>query len=250
MNQNFNLYSQYYDLLYKDKDYLEETEYLVGLINKYSSQSKNVIELGSGTGKHANLLAGKGYQVLGIERSAEMVEIANQIKKDGVDFQVADITNFKTDLSFDVALSLFHVISYLVDIEQLIKTFENVNRCLNKEALFIFDVWHSTAVNFLLPEKRTKIFQDKNLKVTRNATPIIYPELNIVEVNYDIFVKNLRDGSTNFFQEQHPMRHFNRQEIELLAYATGFEIIHNEEFLSGSLPSKHTWGVCYILRKL
>jgi len=250
MSQNFNLYSQYYDLLYKDKDYLAETDYLVNLINKYGSSGKKIIELGSGTGKHANLLAGKGYYVLGIERSAEMVEIANQIKKDGINFQIADITNFKTELSFDIALSLFHVISYLINTDQLIKTFENVNSCLNKEGLFIFDVWHSTAVNFQRPEKRTKILKGENIEVTRNATPIIYPELNIVEVNYDISVKNLKNASHNFFQEQHPMRHFSKQEIELLAYATGFEIIHNEEFLSGAVPSQQTWGVCYILRKI
>jgi len=250
MSQNFNLYSQYYDLLYKDKDYLAETEYLLDLINQYSPQSKNLIELGSGTGKHANLLAVKGYQVLGIERSAEMVEIANRNKKDGVNFQIADITDFKTNESFDVALSLFHVISYLTSNESLIKTFENVQSCLNREGIFIFDVWHSAAVNFQAPEKRTKILHGENLEVTRNATPIIYSELNVVEVNYDIAVKNLKDGSTHSFEEQHPMRHFSRPEIELLAYATGFEVIHNEEFLSKATPSIETWGVCYILKKL
>lgn len=40
---------------------------------------QNIIELGSGTGKHANLLAESGYNVLCLERSAEMVEITNCI---------------------------------------------------------------------------------------------------------------------------------------------------------------------------
>ncbi|MBT2562812.1 class I SAM-dependent methyltransferase [Pedobacter sp. ISL-68] len=250
MGQNFKLYSQYYDLLYKDKDYVAETDYLIGLLEKYHSKGNKIIELGSGTGKHANLLAEKGHQILGIEQSAEMVEIANQNKKEGVSFQIADITDFRSNISFDIAISLFHVISYLTNNGALIKTFKNVHHYLNKEGLFIFDVWHSAAVHSQIPEKRTKILRNQNIEVTRNAKPVIYSELNIVEVNYDITVKDLNNGSTHFFQEQHPMRHFSRPEIELLAYTTGFEVIHTEEFLSQATPSVETWGVCYILKKL
>jgi SAM-dependent methyltransferase len=250
MSENFNLYSQYYDLLYEDKDYGVETAYVDQLIKRYHPKCKHILELGSGTGKHANLLAQLGYQVHGLERSAEMVEIANQNKNQNVNFEHADITDFSIPLSFDISLSLFHVISYLTNNKSLTSTFKNVYKHLNEDGLFIFDVWHSAAVNFQVPEKRVKSLQNDTIGVTRTANPIIYPELNVVEVNYDIIVKDLSNGSTHFFQEQHPMRHFSRPEIELLAYATGFEVIHNEEFLSQATPSVETWGVCYILKKL
>ncbi|QIL40674.1 class I SAM-dependent methyltransferase [Pedobacter sp. HDW13] len=249
MSQNFKLYSQYYDLLYKHKDYKAETDYLLELIQNYLPGAKNIIELGSGTGKHANLLAEKGFQILGLERSPEMVEIANQTKKDNVTFQVADIAVFKTDQSFDVALSLFHVISYLTDNQSLINTFSHANSYLNKNGLLIFDVWHSPAVHAQVPEKRTKILKDEKIEVSRYAEPIIDSERNIVEVNYTIEVKNLNNEQTLTINEKHPMRHFTKPEIELLAYATGFEVLHNEEFLTGANPSGNTWGVCYVLRK-
>ncbi|MGN7986707.1 class I SAM-dependent DNA methyltransferase [Pedobacter sp. 22226] len=250
MSQNFKLYSQYYDLLYRDKDYAAETDYLISLLDKYHSKGNKIIELGSGTGKHANLLAEKGYQILGIEQSPEMVEIANQNKKEGVIFQVADITDFRSNTSFDIALSLFHVISYLTNNDNLIKTFKNVHQSLNIDGLFIFDVWHSAAVNFQIPEKRTKILRNQNIEVTRIANPVIYAELNVVEVNYDITVNELKDGTIHSFKEQHPMRHFSRPEIEILAYATGFEFVHTEAFLTKESPSIHTWGVSYILKKI
>ncbi|RQO71506.1 SAM-dependent methyltransferase [Pedobacter sp. KBW01] len=249
MDANFKLYSKYYDLLYRDKDYLAETNYLVSLIEQYRPQSKSIIELGSGTGKHANLLSAKGYQIVGLERSAEMVEIANRSKAAHVDFKVANIADFEIGQSFDVALSLFHVISYLTNNQSLINTFNNVHRHLNTGGLFIFDVWHSAAVHFQVPEKRTKTLRDENILATRHADPVIYPELNIVEVNYDIVVEDLGNGQQTSISEQHPMRHFSQPELELLAYATGFEIIHTEEFLSKASPSQNTWGVCYILRK-
>jgi len=250
MSQNFKLYSQYYDLLYIDKDYEAEVDYLDGLIKQYGTQGKKIIELGSGTGKHANLLSEKGYQVLGLERSPEMVDIANLTKATHVEFKVADITDFEVGKSFDIALSLFHVISYLTNNQSLIDTFINVNRHLNEGGLFIFDVWYSTAVNFQIPEKRTKTLKNENIEVTRYANPVIYPEQHVVEVNYIIEVEDLTSKKKTTFKESHPMRHFSSQEIELLAYATGFKLMHTEEFLSKAIPSAQTWGVCYVLIKI
>lgn len=250
MNHNFKLYSEYYDLLYQDKDYQAEVNYLHQLISQYRPKSTKILELGSGTGKHANLLAKKSYYIVGLERSAEMVAIANKTKAEKVDFKIADITGFQINQSFDVALSLFHVISYLTDNQSLISTFEQVHHHLNEKGLFIFDVWHSSAVNFQVPEKRTKTLQNETIHVTRHANPIINTEQNEVVVNYAIEVEDLKEGTTTNIDESHPMRHFSRPEIELLAYATGFEVIHSEEFLSKAIPSVETWGVCYILRKL
>ncbi|MFD0941961.1 class I SAM-dependent DNA methyltransferase [Pedobacter boryungensis] len=250
MNENFKLYSQYYDLLYQDKNYVQETNYVSGLIETYRPKSKSILELGSGTGKHAFLLAEKGYSVLGIERSEEMVAIANKKKNESVSFKVADITKFNLDQTFDIATSLFHVISYLNDNESLIQTFKNVHEHLNKDGIFIFDVWHSSAVYHQIPEKRTKILQNESIEVIRKANPVIYSEKNVVEVNYEIAIKNLSDKSINTIAERHPMRHFSRPEIELLAYATGFKLLGTEEFLTGSVPSTNTWGVCYILKKI
>lgn len=250
MPKNFNLYSQYYDLLYQDKDYALETQYIEKLIKHYRPLSTSILELGSGTGKHANLFSKGGYHVFGIERSAEMVDIANRNKFDNVRFKLADISTFAVDEQFDVALSLFHVISYLTSSENLINTFQNVHKHLDRNGLFIFDVWHSPAVHALVPEKRIKQLSDENISVIRNANPTIYTERNVIEVNYDIKVTDLKSGTKNTFTEKHPMRHFSRPEIELLAYATKFEILHSEEFLTQADPSENTWGVCYILKKL
>lgn len=250
MDNNFKLYSQYYDLLYQDKDYDAETAYVVGLINAFSPESKSILELGAGTGKHALRLANQGYSVLGIERSADMVAIAKKLENPQIEFHVGDITNFKVPQQFDVATSLFHVISYLTDNESLTQTFENVYTHLKSNGIFIFDVWHSSAIYYQVPEKRTKILSNQDVKVVREANPVIYPERNVVDVNYQINIEDLHTKETQQINETHPMRHFSRPEIELLAYATGFELLHTEEFETKAIPSTGTWGVCYVLRKL
>jgi SAM-dependent methyltransferase len=233
-----------------DKDYNAEVNYVDYLIKTYKANSKSILELGAGTGKHAFLLADKGYDILGLERSADMVAIANKEQNPHVKFVVADITDFKLDKSFDVATSLFHVISYLTDNKSLIQTFKNVHQHLNKDGLFIFDVWHSSAVNHQIPEKRTKKLQNDTIEVLRKANPIIYSEVNVVEVDYDITITNLKDQTSEKIFEKHPMRHFSKPEIEILAFATGFELLHTEEFETKTSPSTETWGVCYILKKI
>lgn len=72
-----DLYSKYYDLLYRDKNYQEETEYIHRLIQKYQTYAKEILELGCGTGRHAELLSEKGYLLYGIDRSKEMVQEPN-----------------------------------------------------------------------------------------------------------------------------------------------------------------------------
>ena len=246
MNSNFKLYSKYYDLLYKDKDYHSEVEYISKLITTYSNQVQNILEFGSGTGKHGLLLQNKGYSVYGLERSEEMVASA---QKSGLACEVADISKFSLKKKYDAVIAMFHVVSYLTSNDSLIAAFENAGKHLSANGIFIFDVWYSPAVYTLKAVPRIKRFENEELSITRIAEPQIDYNQNVVKVNYTIIAKEIRQDKYTSFNECHPMRHFSIPEIELLAKHTGFEILKTEEFLTGSETSENTWGVCFILKK-
>jgi len=55
----FNDYARYYDLLYQDKDYQAEADYVAGLMKRFHLEARSILKLGSGTGIHASLLAKK-----------------------------------------------------------------------------------------------------------------------------------------------------------------------------------------------
>jgi len=59
---HFKEYSKYYDLLYKDKDYQKEADYIDKVIQTYSPQAKNLLDIGCGTGKHLYLIVEQGLQ--------------------------------------------------------------------------------------------------------------------------------------------------------------------------------------------
>lgn len=250
MAANFNQnYSRYYDLLYKDKNYEAEADYVLNLIRSFNTEAAEILELGSGTGKHAALLCRKGMQVTGIERSEEMAAISNRKKVQGFHTVVADISDFHLPQKFDAAVSLFHVISYLNENSSLISCLNLVHEHLKPGGLFIFDVWYSPAVCFQKPETRIKRMEDEGWQITRIAEPEMHVNQNVVDVNFEIIIQDRSSGKTETYKEKHPMRYFSIPEIELLAAHTGFRLMKSEEFLTGASPDENTWGVCFVLKK-
>lgn len=247
MSSNFKLYSEYYDLLYHDKDYDKEANYIVETIKKHNSKAQSIIEFGSGTGKHGVSIQNAGFEVAGVELSIDMAEIA---RRKGLNCVQGNIIDCKLDRKYDVAISLFHVISYLTDNISLVRALENVHNHLKDDGLFIFDAWYSPAVNYFKPEPRIKRISNKEIEVVRFAEPEILVNDNVVNVHYKVLIKNLVNNAWNDFDEVHPMRHFTIPEIGLLAKLSGFEFIAAEEFLTADLPSEKTWGVCFIFKKV
>ncbi|MBI5807000.1 MAG: class I SAM-dependent methyltransferase [Ignavibacteriales bacterium] len=247
-SKNFDTYSKFYDLLYNDKNYKNEAVFIFNKINKYFDNISKikVLEIGCGTGIHSKLLKKKGLDIIGIEPSIPM---ANQAIKNGVDCFIFDSTNFNFKKKFDVVISLFHVISYLTNNDDLIKTFKNIHKHLNNNGIFIFDVWYSPAVYNIKPETRIKRVENNEFKIIRLTEPEIHVNKNTVDVNYELLVELKKTGNIEKINEKHSMRHFSIPEIQLLADYFGFELIESKEWLTNNEPSENTWGVLFILRK-
>lgn len=247
---NFKDYSIYYDLLYKDKKYKAESDYVVKKIKSFSPDAKSILELGSGSGAHAKYFCENGFEVTGIERSQEMVAQSLQKNIAGFNPIVGDIVTTALPEKFDVVLSLFHVISYLTDNQSLIQCFENAHKHLNTSGIFIFDVWYSPAVYHQKPETRIKRLENSEIEIIRIAQSEMVTAQNVVNVNFEVIIKNKQNSQTQTLNELHPMRHFSIPEIALLAKTANFKLVHSEEFLTEKNPSENTWGVCFILKKL
>lgn len=251
----FEKYSELYNLLYFDKDYTKEVDYIVKKLEENNCKSKNILEYGSGTCVHGGLLADKGYKLTGVELSEKMFSIGQaHIKEKGIEDRFTlvneNIVTFKDENKYGIVLSLFHVISYLTSNEDLCKVFENASYQLEKGGLFIFDVWYAPAVLHLKPQHKIKTFENDNLKIYRFTEPNIHYNENIVNVNFKLVITNKHTNQTSFIEENHEMRYLSWPEVKFLAKLYSFEIVKVEEFLSGKEPSENTWGVLFILRKM
>ena len=172
----FGAYAQYYDLLYRDKDYGGEVRFINGLIQKYAPNAKRLLELGCGTGIHAEKLAALDYSVHGVDISMAMLRRAEERLRylpeeeaRTLSFSCGDIRQFHHDDRFDAAISLFHVMSYQTGNEDLKKVFAMVRQHINPKWIFILDCWYGPAVLSDPPVVRVKRLEDKQIEVTRIA---------------------------------------------------------------------------------
>lgn len=246
----FQQYSKYYDLLYKDKNYKEESQYVIKKIKQFAPEATQILELGSGSGSHAHYFCKAGYGVTGIERSPEMVAIAKVKNIDGFNPILGDISSFELSQQFDVVVSLFHVISYLTENSSLIDCFQTVHQQLKLDGVFMFDVWYTPAVYHQKPETRIKRLENDTIEIIRLAESKMKSDENVVAVNFEVIIKDKATQTSETISEEHLMRHFSIREIKMLAAFTGFEVVLAEEFLTENIPSEDTWGVYFILKKI
>ena len=210
----FGDYSHYYDLLYEDKNYSKEVEFVSSIIRRHAPGARTVLDLGCGTGIHACAFAREGYEVTGLDRSPDMLAKARERQKQAgsngsgsIDFLQGDIRDFKLTHRFDVVVVLFHVISYLSANCDLEAAFARIQEHLKPGGLLVFDHWYGPAVLTDRPVPRIKTFENDEFKIIRIATPTLFVNDNLVDVRYDLMVVEKLSGRCCQVVENHRMRY-------------------------------------------
>ncbi|HOJ78366.1 MAG TPA: class I SAM-dependent methyltransferase [Bacillota bacterium] len=242
--ETFAEYSQYYNLLYRDKDYPSESNFIHNLIQSLKPDAKTILDLGCGTGRHAKLLSDKGYSLHGVDRSNSMLEIARSENKD-IPFTLGDIRSVRLNQTFDVAIALFHVISYQTSNQDLYQSLKTVFHHLVPGGLLIFDCWYGPTVLRERPTVRIKRVNDPTIEITRIAEPVLDESNNTVLVNYHLFINSITSIKTTEIKETHAIRYFFRPELQLALQLTGFTL---EQFTTYDL-NPNCWDLWVIARK-
>lgn len=244
---HFGRYAKYYDALYSDKDYHQESLYMSRILKKQLKKEKlEILEIGSGTGKHAVELCDLGHCVRGIEPSNEMVAIAKS--HPNFKLTLGDVRTLGEQGSFDCCIAMFHVLSYLDELTQVRAAFAQVAKNLRPGGIFVFDVWHGPAVLNIGPEKREKQVRGEGFVLTRMAQPFLIQDSRKVIVNYSMRVEH-KNGDLEEFDESHTMRYFWPDELISAAKSANFEFVKSEESFSEAEPDENTWSVIYLFKK-
>jgi len=254
MGKVFDAYAAYYDLLYQDKNYKQESEYIIKLLADNNIYGGRILELGSGTGKHAEEFAKVGFIVHGVDLSPVMIQRANQQKKNDLasklHFEVGNVRNYSTNNKFDIALSLFHVTSYQKTNEDLLSMFTTASKHLNIGGVFIFDFWYGPAVLSEKPEVRVKRMQDNMVSIVRIAEPSMYCNHNIVEVNYTVMVTENNEQKIEVLTEKHTMRYLFLPELENILKISGMQLLTSYSWLSNQPLSIDSWQGVIVAQKI
>lgn len=251
----FDSYSRYYDLLYRDKDYAGEAAYLTAHLRRHAPEAASILELGCGTGAHAEHLARTGFSVHGVDQSESMLARAAARKSAlpagtaaRLSFGHGDVRTVRTGATYDAVLSLFHVMSYQTTNADLQAAFATAAAHLRPGGLFLFDFWYGPAVLAQRPEPREKRLADERIDVTRTAEPVLHDNEGVVDVNYTVVIADKKTGSTERIRETHRMRYLFLPELALLRSAA-FEERASLAWMGTDPLSARSWSGFQILER-
>ena len=252
----FGAYAKYYDLLYRDKDYEGEVQFIIKLLCDHAPNAKRLLELGSGTGRHAGLLAQAGYHLQGVELSPDMLAQCHawcaQLpakQQNLLQFTEGDLRSIRLGQQFDAIISLFHVISYQTTNTDLKAAFSTVREHLNPGGIFIFDVWYGPAVLNEQPTVRIKRLTDGKTNIVRIAEPDLNPNDNLVNVNYQVFIQSTQDGIFEQIRECHCMRYLFKPELNLLLESLDMELVTYGDWMTDQSAGFDTWSVYFLVKR-
>lgn len=250
-------YAPYYDRLYRDKDYSGEAAYVLRLVRENCPQAQTFLELGCGTGAHAQALCASEVTVHGVDCSPEMLGLARARQRKlnsevaaRMHFSAGDVRHVRLHETFDAVISLFHVVSYQASNQDLQSCFATARDHLRPGGVFVFDCWYGPGVLSDPPTVRIKRWEDVETEVTRIAEPTLLDRQNVVEVQYTIFVRNRVSEMTKVLKELHRMRYLFPPEVEALAETTGLQMIEARSWMSEGPPDRESWNACFVVRAL
>jgi SAM-dependent methyltransferase len=241
-------YAAAYDDLYQDKDYLAETDLIENVFGLYGQSTvRRVLDLGCGTGGHAVVLAARGYDVVGIDRSAEMLERA-RARGSAARFELGEIGNVDLGETFDAVLMMFAVLGYQVGNTDVQAALATARRHVRSSGLFFCDFWYGPAVLGQRPSERVKVIDVSRGQVIRVAAGDLDTLHDLCMVRYHVW--RIEDGRLTIeAREQHPMRYFFAPELELFLAAADFELVRLGAFPTiEDEATDQTWNVALVAR--
>jgi len=245
-NASFKEIAEYYDLIYKNKDYEKEVNFIENIFENIYRPRK-ILEIGCGTGSHTKILLERGYNVTGMDFSEDMLKIAR--KKCSCRFIKGDIRHTLINEKFDACVAMFNVIGYITRNSEIMGSLSNIYSHLKSSGIFIFDVWNGLAVLRILPERRVNEIENDKIKIIRYAIPNLRSFENICEINYKLVILNKENKTFNEINEKHVVRFYFPQEIKHYLEDARFEVLKICPFLdlSGNVDER-CWNMTIIAK--
>jgi ubiquinone/menaquinone biosynthesis C-methylase UbiE len=224
---SFRIYARYYDQIYlKIKDYEKEAEAVEGAIRQFEKKrSKNLLDVGCGTGEHLKHLSSK-FECTGIDINKCMINVAKR-KVPNAKFRVADMMKFSLKEKFDVVTCLFGAIGYVETFNNMVKALGNFHEHLSEKGLVIVEPW-IFGKDFKEGYVTINTYENEKVKFARMATSRMLGSKWIIFMHYLIAEK----GEIKYFKELHKML-----AVEYEDYIKAFDLsgFKNVRFLKENL---------------
>lgn len=140
----YDLIAPFYDAINSELDYSLWADFIEEIVKReYNKRPELVVDLGCGTGKMTLELAKRGYDMIGIDISVEMLDVArSEAEKRGINplWLCQDLREFELYGTVEVAVCCLDTVNHLTKEKDVSTFFNLVHNYLDKDGLFIFDI--------------------------------------------------------------------------------------------------------------
>ena len=140
---SYESFARVYDLFMDNIPYDEWCSYLIELLKEYGIEDGLVLELGCGTGNVTERLFNAGYDMIGVDNSMDMLEIAMEKKEENkkdILYLLQDMREFELYGTVRAVVSICDSMNYITEEEDLLEVFRLVNNYLDPGGIFLFDM--------------------------------------------------------------------------------------------------------------
>lgn len=231
----YEAFASVYDIFMEQVEYDQWLCHIHALWDKYGLQPKTIIDLGCGTGSIALPLAKKGYDVIGVDLSYEMLtEADHKAMEEGVSVRFAcqDMTELELGEEADCILSLCDSMNYLTEDGQLEDAFRSIAQHMKKESLFLFDMNTEYKFKEVLGQNVFGSAEEHAAYIWEND----YDEEEKINEYYVSFFIEKENGLYERVEEFHYERAYSVEEIKEGLQAAGMELLEIMDGYSFDAP--------------
>ncbi len=221
----YSSFSQVYDLFMDNVPYEDWSRYVTGLLAEYGITDGLVLDLGCGTGKMTRLLADAGYDMIGVDYSEEMLEIARERQdeqnRDDILYLMQDMREFELYGTVRAVISICDSINYILEEDDLRHVFELVNNYLDPKGIFIFDLNTVYKYRELLGENTISENREESSFIWDNY---FYEDEMVNEYDLTLFIRE-KDNLYRKYEELHYQKAYELEQVKRLLEEAGMEFV-------------------------
>lgn len=237
--------AEVYDRL-QEIDYQEFVDYYEKVFKRFNIAPELVLDIGCGTGNITIPMAKRGYDMIGLDLSVEMLDIAREkAMAEGMEilFLNQDMTEFELYGTVGAMISALDSVNYLTEDGQLEKMLRLLHYYLDIGGIFIFDINTEYKFKSILDNHSFVYDQDDVYCVWNNQydedEKICYFDLNI-------FTQN-GDGSYTRTDEYQQERAYRIEEIKNIIEKCGLELLGLYDNLSFDAPNEESERIFFVV---
>ena len=241
-------FAQVYDTFMDNVPYEEWTDYYKEILREHGIMDGIVLDLGCGTGSMTELLAEQGYDMIGVDNSEEMLDLAMEKRAaSGQDilYLLQDMRKFELYGTVRAVISACDSVNYLTEPGDLVKVFSLVNNYLDPGGLFLFD--------FNTEYKYRELLGDTTIAENREECSFIwentfYEEDGVNEYDLTIFRKE-EDDLYRKYEETHFQKAFEPERVKELIREAGMEFVAEYDAFTREAPKSDSERLYFIARE-